>query len=227
MIKIVIIDTMKQDREQISSMLFAQDGFEIAGSGKDGYDALKLSARFRPDSIIMDLGKNNSEGPKLVPLIKSKSPATAVIFLSRRDDNEYVIRALSAGARGYLTKGTDMNKLAASVRTVYSGGYSISPHIIRRTFGMLSELAGYKNIPPPPKGRRSVPANIKRTELQIMSFIAKGYSNKEIAETLRLTQGTVRNYLSSAMHKAGLQNRTQVAIYAITHGLTDPAKYAL
>jgi DNA-binding NarL/FixJ family response regulator len=227
MIRIVIIDTMKQDREQISSMLFARDGFEIAGFGKDGYDALKLSARFRPDIVIMDLGKHNSEGPELVPLIKSKSPATAVIFLSGRDDNEYVIRALSAGALGYLVKETDMNKLAASVRTVYNGGYSVSPQIIIRIFGMFSDLTRHKNVPRHPNGCEPVPANIKRTELQIMSFIARGYSNKEIAETLRLKQGTVRNYLSSAMRKAGLQNRTQAAIYAITHGLADPAKYAL
>jgi DNA-binding NarL/FixJ family response regulator len=227
MIKIVIINHLKQDRDKISSLLFTQDEFEIAGTGKDGYDALRLSARFRPDIIIMDLGKNSNEGPKLVPLIKSKSPATTVIFLNGRDDNEYAIKALSAGARGYLIKGTDMNELAASIRTVYNGGYSISPQIIIQTFDMLSKLTRRRNVPRSSNRRKSVPANINRTELQIMLFIAKGYSNKEIAETLRLKQGTVRNYLSSAMHKAGLQNRTQVAIYAITHGLTDPAKHAL
>jgi DNA-binding NarL/FixJ family response regulator len=230
MIKVIIIVDQKQDQSQISSMLSAQKGIEIAGFGKDGYDTLKLSARIRPDIIIIDLGKHNSEGPELVPLIKRKSPATEVIFLSGRDDNENAAKALSAGALGYLVKQTDMDKLAASVKTVHNGGHFISPRIITRTFGMILELNKrrhtYRNIPAPKNRSKSVPASINRTELQIMSFIAKGHSTKEIAENLRLKQGTVRNYLSSAMHKTGLQNRSQVVAYAITNGLIDTGEQA-
>jgi DNA-binding NarL/FixJ family response regulator len=225
MIKIVIIDDQKQDRDRITSLLSAQKGFQIAGSGKDGYDALRLSARLRPDVIIMTLRKNNDEGPELVPLIKRKSPAAEVIFLSGLDDTEHTAKALSTGALGYLLKQSDMDKLAVSVRTVHNGGSFISPMIITRIFGMLSEQNRYRNtgrpVSHPQNSPKKVPANIKRTELQIMSFIAKGHSTKEIAEKLRLKQGTVRNYLTSAMHKAGLKNRSQVTAYAITKGLTD------
>jgi DNA-binding NarL/FixJ family response regulator len=225
MIKVVIIGEQTQGQNLISS-LSAQKEIKIVGCGKDGYDALKLSAHVRPDIIIIDLGKNNNEGPELVPLIKRKSPATEVIFLSGRDDNENTARALSTGALGYLVKQTDMDKLAASVKTVYNGVYYISPMIITRTFGMFLEPDRRRNVPASHNRRRSIPANINRMELQIMSFIAKGHTNKEIAESLQLTQGTVRNYLSSAMHKAGLKNRTQVVIYAIVNGLIDAGEYA-
>jgi DNA-binding NarL/FixJ family response regulator len=221
MIKVVIIDDQTQEQNLLASILSAQKKIKIAGFGNDGYDALKLSAQIRPDIIIIALGKNNNEGPELVPLIKRKSPGTKVIFLSGRDDNENAAKALSTGALGYLVKQADMDKLADSVRTVYNGVYFISPMIITRIFGMLLEPGRRRNVSASQNRRRRIPSNISRMELQIMSFIAKGHSNKEIAETLQLKQGTVRNYLSSAMHKAGLKSRTQVVIYAIVNGLID------
>jgi DNA-binding NarL/FixJ family response regulator len=225
MIKIVVIDDQKRDMEQITSILSAQKEFSIAGSGKDGYDALRLSAQVRPDVIIMTLEKNNREGPELVPLIKRKSPAAGVIFLSRLDDNEHIVKALSSGALGYLLKQSDMDKLAISVQTVYNGGSFISPLIITRIFGTLLEQNRYRNTSPPaPRPRqilKGVPASIKRKELQIMASVAQGHSTKVIAEKLRLKQGTVRNYLSSAIRKAGLENRSQVISYAIINDLID------
>jgi DNA-binding NarL/FixJ family response regulator len=229
MIKVVIIDDQTQDRNLISSILSAQQEIEITGFGKDGYDALRLSERIRPDVIIIALGKHGGEEAELVPVIKRKSPATKVLFLSGRGNNENAADALSAGALGYLIKKTDMDKLAASVKTVHNGIYVISPMIISRTFGMLFELNKARRThrdTPVPYERRRVPANINRTERQIMAFIARGHSDKEIAENLRLKQGTVRNYLSSAMHKAGLKSRTQVVVYAITNGLIDTGEQA-
>jgi DNA-binding NarL/FixJ family response regulator len=230
MIKIVVIDERKRDRDLLCSVLSGQNDFEIAGFGKDEYDSLKLSAKFQPDIIIIDLGKHKGEGPELIPLIKRKSPATAIIFLSSRDDSKNAARALSSGALGYLLKDTGMDKLVAAVRTVYNGGCFISPTIAVRTFGMLSELTKFptdhRTSPFVKTRRKSIPGNLSRMELQIISFIAKGYSNKEIAETLQLTQGTIRNYLSSAMHKTGLKSRTQVVIYALTNGIIDPDEYA-
>jgi two-component system response regulator DegU len=230
MIKIVVIDEQKRDLEQITSILSAQKEFSIAGSGKDGYDALRLSAQVRPDVIIMTLEKHNGEGPELVPLIKRKSPAAGVIFLSRLDDNEHIVKALSSGALGYLLKQSDMDKLAISVQTVYNGGSFISPLIITRIFGTLLEQSRYRNtglaVSRPPQRLKGIPVSITRKELQIMSFVAQGRSTKEIAEKLQLQQGTVRNYLSSAMRKAKLANRSQVVAYAIINGLINTGEAA-
>lgn len=227
MIKIVIINDQKQEQELIYSMLSTQKEFEITGCGKDGYDALKLAAKYRPHVIIMDMRKDSVNGPELVPLIKRKSPATAVIILSGYEDDEYAGRAISAGASGYLVKKTDMHKLVDSIRTVYNGGYSINTTIVIRTFGMLSEMVKYRNVcrktVAGKKQTKPLPANINRMELQIMTGIGKGYANKEIAESLNLKPGTIRNYLSSLMRKTGLKSRTQVAIFALKNGLTEPS----
>ncbi|MDR1239304.1 MAG: response regulator transcription factor [Treponema sp.] len=229
MIKIVVIDDRKQDRDLIFSILSAQKEFEVSGSGKDGYDALKLAVECRPHIIIMDLRSDSMGGPELVPLIKRKSPATAVIILSGYEDDEYAGKALSSGASGYLVKKTDMNKLADSVRTVYNGGYFINTPAVVRIFGRLSGETEYKNVyrtagQSKKQPIQPVPTNLNQTELKIMAFIGKGYNSKEIAASLRLKPGTVRNYLSSAMHKAGLKSRTQVAIFAIENGLTENRK---
>jgi DNA-binding NarL/FixJ family response regulator len=223
MIKIVVIGDQDQERDRICTGLSIQDDFEIAGFGQDGYDTLKLAADLQPDIIIIDLREDNIDGPELVPLINRKSPATAVIILHANDDDDddiYAGKALFAGARGYLAK-KNMEKLADSVRTVYQGGYFFTGALIPQMFRTVSKRNKYRNFPSAKKTRQAIPPNMNRTELQIITFIGKGYSNKEIAERLHLKPGTVRNYLSSAMHKAGLQNRTQAAIFALTNGLTN------
>jgi DNA-binding NarL/FixJ family response regulator len=226
MIKIVVIDDRKQDQELINSILSAQKEFEITGFGKDGYDALKLAATHRPHIIIMDMQEDSLAGPELVPLIKRKSPATAVIILSGYEDDVYAGKAISAGASGYLVKKTDMNKLPDSVRSVYNGGYFINTTTIIKTFGLLSEMDKYRNVPwnnsVKKQTNKSIPACINRMELQIIANIGNGYTNKEIADSLNLKPGTVRNYLSSIMRKTGLKSRTQVAIFALKNGLIEP-----
>jgi DNA-binding NarL/FixJ family response regulator len=226
MIKIVVIDNQEQDQELINSILSAQNEFEITGFGKDGYDALKLAAEYRPHIIIMNLEKDSVGVPEVVPLIKRKSPATAVIILSGYEDDEYAGKAISAGASGYLVKKTDMNKLPDSVRSVYNGGYFINPTTLTRTFGMLSKTGKYRKISRNSsvknKKAMSIPACINRMELLLIVAIGKGYSNKEIATSLNLKPGTIRNYLSSIMRKTGLKSRSQVAIFALKNGLIEP-----
>jgi DNA-binding NarL/FixJ family response regulator len=228
MIKIVIVNDVEQEQNRIYSLLSNQQDFEVTGFGRDSYDALKLAEKYRPHIIIIDLRQDTIGGPELVPLIKRRSPSTAIIILSGRDDDEYAGRALSAGALGYLIKKTDMDKLADSVRAVHGGGCFISATITIRAFGMLSEITKYRHMVPafsPAKSSaRTIPSTINRTELRIMAGIAKGGSTKEIAEKLRLKPGTVRNYLSAAMHKAGLKNRTQAALFAIENGLIKREK---
>lgn len=227
MIKIIVIDDRGQERNRICAILSIQDDFEIVGFGKDSYDTLKLAADLQPDIIIINLREDNIDGPELVPLIKRKSPATAVIILNTHDegdDDMYASKAFSAGARCYLAK-NDIEKLADSVRMAYKGGLFINDSLITRIFGVPSKPPEYRNtyrnFPSVKKTGRMIPPNMNRTELQIMAFIGRGHSNKEIAESLRLKPGTVRNYLSSAMHKTGLRNRTQVAIFALVNGLTN------
>jgi DNA-binding NarL/FixJ family response regulator len=226
MIKIVVVIDRKQDRELIYSMLSVQQEFEIAGLGKDGYDVLKLVTECRPHIIIMDRRAGTVDSSELIPLIKRKSPATAIIILSGHEDDEYASKTLTAGASGYLVKKTDMPKLADSVRTVYNGGYFVNASIFSRAFGMVPEMKRYRDYfrtmrPEKIILDKPVPAAVTRMELRIMACIGKGYNNKEIAACLRLKPGTIRNYISSVMRKARLKNRAQIAIFALQNSLTE------
>jgi DNA-binding NarL/FixJ family response regulator len=224
-IKILLINDLEQDRTLLHRLLSSQDDFEITAFGIDGYDAVKLSAALHPDIAVIGLRKDYIDGPDLTPLIKRKSPQTAVIVLSAFDDDRYISKALSSGVSGYLRMQADIEELAVSIRTAYSGGCYISPKVVVRAFNALSQIDQYRQIFHtvfPARKMKALPANISPVERQIMSFIGQGRSSKEIAVCLRLKPGTVRNYLSSAMHKAGLKSRTQVAIYALWNGLIDP-----
>lgn len=220
MIQIAIIEDKKQDQDLIISLLSAKKGFEIIGCGKDGYDALRLIEKSQPHIMILDLWEDNISGPMLVPLIKRKSPSTSIIILSGDDKDEYVSMAISAGASGFLLKKTDLHKLADSIRIVHKGGYFISTIIIVRTFCMNSALTKDQKAIQNSGGKKFLlPDTLSPIELQIMANIGRGCTNKEIAATLNLKPGTIRNYLSSILRKTGLKSRTQAAILALKSGL--------
>jgi two-component system response regulator DegU len=196
----------------------------MAGTGKDSYDALKLSAALKPDIAVIDLPAEDGDKPGLVPMIKRKSPSTAVIILNADDKEDHVCKALSEGASGYVLGPADAGELCSAVRIVHEGGCYITGGILERTFSRLAELTHYRNIYHhffPSAKKRTIPSCVSRTELKIISYIGQGWSIKEIAESLHLAQGTIRNSISSAMHKMGLRNRAQIALFAIRNGLID------
>jgi DNA-binding NarL/FixJ family response regulator len=185
-------------------MLSAQDDFEIAGFGKDGYDALKLSAALKPDIILIDLPGENKDKPGLVPMIKRRSPSTAIIILGADDSEDHICEAFSEGASGYVPGAAAGDELCNAVRIAYKGGCYITGDILERTFSRLADLARYRNIYNRlflPVKKRAIPSNISRTELRIISCFGQGLSIREIAEQLHLAQGTIRNYVSSIMRK--------------------------
>jgi DNA-binding NarL/FixJ family response regulator len=223
MIRILIISDREQDRNVIRPVLSAQDDFEIAGFGKDGYDALKLSGALKPDIVLIDLPRENKDKPGLVPMIKRRSPSTAVIILGADDGEDYVCKALSEGASGYVP-GTAGNELCNAVRIAHKGGRYITGGILERALSRLADLTQYRNMLNHlfhSVKKRAIPSNISRTELKIISCIGQGKSIKEIAEQLHLARGTIRNCVSSVMRKTGSRNRTQIALYAIQNGLVD------
>ncbi|MDR0877738.1 MAG: response regulator transcription factor [Treponema sp.] len=227
-IRIVMISVSEPEQSRIYAHLSSQKDIEITGIGRDGYDAVKLAELYQPDVVLVDQQITNIDRPGLIALIKRKSPAAAVIMHNSRDDDEYISKALSNGVSGYLLKDTEAEKMAESIRTVYHGGCYLNTEIQTRSFRLLSKVVIYRkmfhNLPPPRKSNVALPPSVSQTEWQIMSFIGQGRSNKEIAETLRLKPGTVRNYLSSAMHKTGLRNRIQVALYALRYDLLNSAE---
>ena len=222
MISIVIVDKDGADRQRVQEILSRQSDFNVIGSGKDGYDAIKLVEKFKPDIAIMDINLDVLKGPASVPILKSKSPKTAVIFLTSLDDETNICEAITSEVRGYLLKDADMDVLNKAVRLVYEGGRFISSKIESKIYHILASLLknNRKTSSKPVRTiAPSLPPEISKKELLVLTCIGQGSSTKEIAKTLGLTTATVRNYISSLMHKIGLKHRIQLPIFAIEHGL--------
>jgi DNA-binding NarL/FixJ family response regulator len=223
MIRIVVIDERESDRNLIQTTLSFQSDFEVVGCGKDGFDALKLTTGLKPDVVIMDIGLSDFEGMEIIPLLKSKVPQVALLILTDLEDESHICKVAGQDINGYLLKSVDMDKLISAIRSIYNGERFLSAKILDKAYCILADML--KNHEPRVKTasgkpqRVSIPSNLSRMELRLMAFVAQGCSTREIAETMCLTTGTVRNYLSVVMQKTGLKNRTQMATFALKAGL--------
>jgi DNA-binding NarL/FixJ family response regulator len=224
MIKIILIQSQQTKLDLILSLLESQDDFDIAGAGNDNYSALRLAETQRPDVAVVDCHLGSLSGVELIPLIKRKCPTTMVVLFSTCDDEQHVLEALNGGVSGYLLWKDKIN-LVSAVRIAYNGGCYVSYGIVTRVFSRLFEISRYRGIyrivsafPVKTGGQQAV---FSHTEKQIIRLISEGKENKEIAELAGLTDGTVRNYISSVMQKAGIRNRVQMLIFALKSGFLD------
>ncbi|MDR2094112.1 MAG: response regulator transcription factor [Treponema sp.] len=223
MLQIIIIDDHEVDRVLLQKFLAGQPDFNIAGVGGEAYDACLMLNTIKPDIIILDLERGCFAGTDIIPLLKQKSPKTSIIYFTRKENETSIRKAIANGIDGYLLKFTDLDKLPYCIREIHGGCSYMSPKIASKVLKICSELINTlqpeKNGNDARESANILPSTISRTELHIFSCIARGCSTREIAQTLNLKPGTVRNYISSAMQKAGLHSRTQIAMYALNHGL--------
>jgi DNA-binding NarL/FixJ family response regulator len=220
MIKIVIID--EHYRPNFDLLLSKVADFKIVGIGKDGYDALRLTDSQKPDIILLDINLPFIRGTKVISLLKAHSPAIKIIVYTTVDDDEYIKNAIADGVSAYLLK-DDQSNLIEGIRTVYTGNNFMTPRITTKAFRILSALVKdqHRESCQPNGENKNFPFCISKMEFRITTYIGRGFSNKEIAQTLHLQEGTVRNYISSILQKTGFRNRTQVAIYALNSGIVD------
>ncbi|MDR1219991.1 MAG: response regulator transcription factor [Treponema sp.] len=225
MIKIVIIDSDEAERHKIKNTLSSQSDFDIIGIGKDCYDAIRLVEGKHPDIVIMDIELKDGDGIGLIPLLKSKSPNTSVVFFTGLEDEEHICKALIQGPAGYVDKREGVLNLCRVIKNIRHGDSYISSQIAPKICSIFSRMAQggvypkiiSHNTQCPAK--QPAPPGISGVEMRIIGFIAQGFSTHEIAEKLSITKGTARNYISVVMRKVGVSNRSQLALFAIHHGL--------
>ena len=216
MIKILIADDQDLIRESLKIVLDLNKDMEVIGTAENGRTVLELVAKNLPDVILMDVRMPEMDGVLCTKAVKEKYPAVKIIILTTFDDDEYVFYALKYGASGYLLKGCSVQELTAAIHTVMGGGSILNQGAINKVVKLFNQLA-QANITMELNGRRVDELN--RTEKNIASLVGRGLSNKEIAEKLYLSEGTIRNALSSALSKLNLRDRTQLAIWAVQTGL--------
>ena len=218
MIKVLIVDDQELIRQSLKIVLNVTNGVEVIDTAGGGRDALKSIASNKPDVVLMDIRMPEMDGVEATRLIKERYPQIKVIVLTTFDDDEYVFGALKNGASGYLLKGSNVKELAEAISIAHTGGAMINPNIASKLINQFARLA--KGAMGEQMDEEAV-ADITKSEWQIIRTVGQGMSNKEIAAELCLSEGTVRNSISSILMKLNLRDRTQLAIWAVQTGAVN------
>lgn len=206
-IKIVIIDDDIFVCLSLKTILQADPQIEVAATGTDGETAVRLYRELHPDILLMDIQMEGMSGLEAGERVLSEDGKARVLYLTTFSDNEYIVKALRMGARGYLIK-QEIEAIAPALKAVMSGQSVFGSEIVSR----LPALMQQTDSPEHELAHRG----INERELEVIRLIAKGLNNREIANTLYLSEGTVRNYLTVILDKLGLRDRTQLAVFYIT-----------
>ncbi len=217
MIKVLVADDQELIRQGLQIVLNNREGLEVTGAAADGQEVIQSVRSNKPDVILMDVRMPKMDGVQCTKIIKENYPQIKIIILTTFDDDEYVYNALKNGASGYLLKGVTMDELVSAIETVHSGRAMINPDIATKVVKLFSQMAkGDYSIQVGKRGQEE----LTKTEWKIIEQVEYGASNKEIADTLNLSEGTVRNYLSAILNKLDLRDRTQLAIWAVQTGVS-------
>lgn len=211
--KIIICDDQAIVRDGLEMLLKLERDIEIVGVASDGAEAVELVAKKTPDLVLMDLKMPVMNGIEATSQIRNKYPTVKVLVLTTYDDDEWVFDALQAGASGYLLKDTPREELARAIRGTVAGKTYVDPSIAGK---VLRQATSHQTQP-----TTLITANLTDREIEVLRLIARGLSNADIAERLFLSEGTVRNHVSAILAKLGVADRTQAAVLAIQHGLSE------
>ncbi|MDO4266062.1 MAG: response regulator transcription factor [Eubacteriales bacterium] len=212
MIKVLIADDQELIRQSLKIVLNSRSEFEVTDAVANGVEVIQSIRRNMPDVVLMDIRMPKMDGVQCTKIVKEGYPDIKIIILTTFDDDEYVYNALRFGASGYLLKGVSMDGLADAIRTVYQGQAMINPDIASKVLRFFSQMASDNS---PIRIEEQQVGELTANEWKIIDEVAKGRSNKEISERLNLSEGTVRNYISTILDKLTLRDRTQLAIWAI------------
>lgn len=217
MIKVLIADDQELIRESLKIVLNTHEDLQVIDTVEDGFGVLDSLKRNILDVILMDIRMPRMDGVYCTKMVKEAYPDVKIIILTTFDDDDFVFSALKFGASGYLLKGVSMDGLYQAILTVVSGGAMINPDIATKVFRLFSKMANTNyaiNV------NDDNVRELNKPEWKVIQQVGFGLSNKEIAQKLFLSEGTVRNYLSSILSKLELRDRTQLAIWAVQTGQT-------
>ena len=213
-IRLLLVDDQRLMRDGLRTLLELESDFEVVGEAENGAQALESYRQLTPDVILMDIRMPQMDGVEATRRLREIDPEARVIILTTFDDNEYVFEGLRAGALGYLLKDVSSDELADAIRKVAAGGSMIEPSVARKVIAEFARLA-----PPPPQATQELIEPLSEREIEILTLVSRGLTNKEIATKLYLAEGTVKNYVTSILQKIGARDRTQAALRARELGL--------
>ena len=214
-IRVLIIDDHTLFRSGIKLLLERQEGFEVVGEAGDGLDGAKRAKKLKPDVVLLDLHMPGTSGLAAIPLLLEEAPQAQIIMLTVSEDAEDLLDALRAGACGYLLKNIETDFLLDSIRRAAAGESVMSPQMAARVADAIRKP---QNI-----NSNAAPASVEFSprEREVITWLARGGSNKEIARALNMAESTVKIHVQGILRKLNLSSRVQAAVYAVEHGLVD------
>jgi DNA-binding NarL/FixJ family response regulator len=214
--RVLVVDDQTVVRDGLVLLLGLLPGLEVVGSAGDGEEALRLVGENHPDVVLMDLRMPRVDGVEATRRIKAEHPSVQIVVLTTYSDDESVFAALQAGARGYLTKDAGADEIARAIDAVLGGDAQLDPSVQRRLVDALA------TGPQPSRRRRAdLPDGLTQREAEVLTLIAGGNSNAEIARELFISEATVKTHINNLFAKAGLRDRAQAVTYAYRKGLAD------
>jgi NarL family two-component system response regulator LiaR len=211
-VKILIADDHTLVRKGLMALLTAKPDVQVVGEAKDGIEAVHMARSCSPDVILMDLEMPRKDGISAIKEIRRELPRSKILVVTSYTDDQRVIAAIRAGANGYLLKTTMPDDLLRAISEVMQGRLPLDPTI---TNTVIRELERPADLP------SDWPDNLTEREVDVIKLIAKGYPNRQVAQELLISDRTVSTHVSRILPKLRLENRTQIALYALREGLVD------
>jgi len=214
-IRVLIVDDHTLFRESLRSLLERDNNIEVVGEAGDGVGAIGKAVQLQPDVVLMDIAMSNINGLQATRRIKKENPSIKVLALTMYETEQYICEMLCAGSSGYISKRAPARELISAIQAVYQGNTFLYPPAVKKVVDGYVERIKAENK----EGKRQC---LTARELEILSLIAEGKTNKEIAELLNVSVSTVQTHRLHLMRKLGAHDCTQLVRYAIREGLITP-----
>jgi len=217
-LRVLLVDDQPLFRRALATLISAQMDMTVVGEAENGRDALEKVRALRPDLIVMDVNMPVASGVEGVSVIRAAGYTTPIVMLTVSEDDDDLFESIKAGANGYLLKNVRPEQLFDDLRGVMRGEAPIAPAVATR----LLEALRTGGVPSRTQAQAAQDTVLTRRESEILQLVADGLSNKEIANELSITEGTVKNHVHNALEKLHLTNRVQAAAYAVRLGYGTP-----
>lgn len=209
MIRVLLVDDQSLIRQGLKALLELEPDLQVVGEAENGQTAIARVETLQPNVVLMDVRMPIMDGVAATREIVQRFPGTKILMLTTFDDDEYIAQALRYGASGYLLKDTPSEELATAIRGVHKGYAQLGPGLMEKVMAKVSAPAPTTPIEPPSGWEELTPR-----EREVLRSIARGASNREIAKTLHISEGTVKNHVTNILSRLNLRDRTQAAIFA-------------
>jgi DNA-binding NarL/FixJ family response regulator len=211
MIKVMLVDDQNLVRKGVRSLLELSEEIEVVAEAADGKEAIRTIPEIRPDVVLLDMRMPEMSGLEVLLALSEAGTLPPTIILTTFDDDEMVLAGIKAGARGYLLKDVSLAELVNAIKTVAQGGSMVKPAVTQRLLKGLENLkTDFSSL--------DRPDPLTDRETEILRLMAGGYSNKEIANSLGVAEGTIKNHVSNILSKMGVRDRTRAVLKAFEMG---------